>query len=329
MNEIIFFLKPIAEDTPIGTELLTIFATDADKGSNGLIHYSIIVPAGQSSFPFVINSITGVVSLQYALDYETVRSYRFLIRASDSGLPQSLFTDSWLSISIKDVNDCPVQITFFPNQRFRYHNQTLFIYENTEIDNLTLGSFRLFDPDSIVSKLSISLLPIELESRQDYELISSNQANTYLLIVKHGIYDREIQSNIHLHLIASDTLLTSTFNLKIHLIDLNDNPSEFSSNPVKFYVEELANYRMVENPIENYQLTIGYLNATDRDEGENALSRYEIESNVLVKIDSDTGRLYLTQPLDREQMTTINLKGKAINLVEPKWITEIEIEIDV
>ena len=153
--------------------------------------------------------------------------------------------------------------------------------------------------------------------------------NSYVLIAKQGIFDREIQGEIHLRFIATDSLLTSIYDLKIHLIDLNDNPSEFPSNPMIFYVEELADYQMVKYPIENYQLTIGYLNATDRDEGENALNRYELEANTLVKIDSDTGRLYLIQPLDREQIKRIQLKVKSINLAEPKWITDGQIQIEV
>jgi protocadherin Fat 4 len=282
-----------------------------------------------TSFPFVINSATGVVSLHSSLDYETTRSYRFLIRASDSGLPQSLFTDTWLSISIKDINDCPVEIFFVPNRRFGYDNQTLFIYENTEIKNLTLGYIRLFDRDSIQTKLSISLIILDKNIKQDYEIVASNQINSYILIVKQGIFDREIQNEINLRFIATDSLLTSIYDLKIHLIDLNDNPSEFLSNPMIFYVEELANYQMVKYPVENYQLTIGYLNAIDRDEGENALNRYELEGNSLVNIDSNTGRLYLIQPLDREQVPKIQLKVKAINIAEPKWTTDGKIIIQV
>ncbi|CAF4226835.1 unnamed protein product, partial [Rotaria sp. Silwood2] len=328
-SQLEYSIQSLLENTPIGTELLTISASDGDKGLNGLIHYSIINPPSLSSFPFIINSTTGVISLQSSLDYETTRSYRFLIRASDSGQVQSLFTDTWLSISIKDINDSPVEILFLPNRRFQYDNQILFIHENTEINNLTIGYIRLFDRDSIQTKLSISLITLDKQSKQEYEIILSNQLNSYILIAKQGIFDREIQTEINLRFIATDSLLTSIYDLKIHLIDLNDNPSEFLSNPLIFYVEELANYHMVKHPIEDYQLTIGYLNAIDHDEGENALNKYELESNSFVKIDSNTGRLYLIQPLDREQIENIQLKAKAINLAEPKWVTDVQIQIQV
>ncbi|CAF3314292.1 unnamed protein product [Rotaria socialis] len=328
-NQIEYSIQSLPENTPIGTELLTISASDTDKGLNSLIHYSIVNSPSLSLFPFAINSTTGVISLQSSLDYETTHTYRFLIRASDSGLQQSLFNDAWCSISIKDVNDCPVEILFLPNRRFHYDNQKLFIYENTEINNLTLGYIRLVDRDSIQTKLSISLTILDKQPKQEYEIILSNQLNSYILIAKQGIFDREIQSEINLRFIATDNLLTSIYDIQINLIDLNDNPSEFLMNPMKFSVEELANYHMVEHPIEDYELTIGYLNVVDRDEGENAVNIYELESNSLVKIDSNTGRLYLIQPLDREQIQNIQLKAKAINVAEPKWMTDVQIQIEV
>ena len=328
-NQSEYSISSLAEDTPIGTELLTIFAADADKGLNGEIHYSIVVPQGQTSFPFSINSTTGVVRLQSSLDFEKTRSFRFLVRASDSGLSQSLFTDSWLSISLKDVNDCPVEIRFTPNERFQYENESLLIYENIEIKNLTLGTIRLFDRDSIPTKLSISFLNDNSNRKQFYEILSTNSPNVFLLNVRNGIFDREIENEIQLNFVASDSFLTSNFTLKIHLIDLNDNPNEFLSNPIVFNVEETANYRMIVNPNENDGLTIGFLTSIDRDEGENAATHYDLDSNDYVRIDSQTGRLFLRQPLDREEISIIFLKGKATNIAEPKWTTEVQIEIHV
>ena len=220
-----------------------------------------------------------------------------------------------------------MEITFTPTPRFPFVNQTLSIYENTEIQNLTLGSIRLSDRDSIPTKLSVSLLLLDSNVKQEYELLSSSQQNLYTLLVKQGIFDREVQNDIQLRFIGSDTLFTSNYDLTIQLIDLNDNPSEFPSNPMKFAVEELANYQMVEHPTADAQSTIGYLHALDRDQGENAVSRYELEANAWVKVDSQTGRVYSIQPFDREQISMIVLKATATNVAEPKWITEVRLEI--
>lgn len=282
-----------------------------------------------TSFPFSIDSTTGLIRLQAPLDYEITRSYRFLIRASDSGIPKSLFSETWLSISIDDSNDSPIEILFVPNRKFLFQNETLFIEENLDVNNLTLGYFRLFDHDTINTNISFSLISNEKLQRQEYQLIPSNQPNTYLFIAKNGIFDREVQSEILLRFSATDQSLTSIYDLKIHLIDLNDNPGEFSSTIIRFYIEELANYQMIEQPTEESRVTIGYLNVTDRDEGINSLNIFTLEPNKWLQIDPDSGRLFLLQPIDREQISKIELKAKAINVAKPRWETDVKIEINV
>ena len=69
--------------------------------------------------------------------------------------------------------------------------------------------------------------------------------------------------------------------------------------------------------------------SVDRDEGENAINRYELEANAYVRVDANTGRLFLIQPFDREQIAYVALRAKAINTAEPKWVTEVQIQIHV
>lgn len=54
-------------------------ATDADQGTNAAIRYAII--GGNTQSQFSIDSLSGDVSLVKPLDYETIRSYRLVIRA--------------------------------------------------------------------------------------------------------------------------------------------------------------------------------------------------------------------------------------------------------
>lgn len=282
-----------------------------------------------SDFPFSIDARSGSIRLERRLNFERTRFYRFLIRASDSGLPKSLFTDSWLSISVDDSNRSPIEILFVPHRRFRFDNQTLFIEENVNAENLTLGYFRLFDHQTVKTNLSLSLILSEQIQRQDYRLVPSDQQNTFLFQVAAGFFDREVQQDISLRFMAKHRQLTSIYHLKIRLIDLNDNPSEFHSSVIRFYVEELPNYQMIRNPTANNEIVLGYLNSTDRDEGINAENIYVVEPNDWLRIDSETGRMVLFQPLDREQISKIELKAKAINVAEPKWETEVKIEIFV
>jgi len=52
---------------------------DADQGNNAAIRYAII--GGNTQSQFSIDSLNGEVSLVKPLDYETLRSYRLVIRA--------------------------------------------------------------------------------------------------------------------------------------------------------------------------------------------------------------------------------------------------------
>lgn len=79
-----------------------IRATDADDGSNAAIRYAII--GGNTQSQFSIDSMSGDVSLVKPLDYESVRSYRLVIRAQDGGSPAKSNTTQLL-VNVLDAND--------------------------------------------------------------------------------------------------------------------------------------------------------------------------------------------------------------------------------
>lgn len=241
-----------------------------------------------------------------------------------------LFTDTWLSISVEDVNDCPIDILFIPHRRFRFDGKKLFLEENLPANNLTLGYVRLSDRDSVPTAMSLALEIVDRSTDQNFQLVPSNQPNTFVFSVQRGKFDRETEEEIRLRFIAFDTLLISQYDLTLHLVDVNDNPSEFPSPSIRFAVEEVPNYQMTNaTNDDDQQIFLGFLNATDRDEGENARSIYRLDEHPLVKIDASTGRLHLTQPLDREEISQIVLRAQSINVAEPKWKTDVEIVIDV
>ncbi|KAA0709828.1 Protocadherin Fat 4 [Triplophysa tibetana] len=93
----------IEENTLTGTDVLQVFASDADEGTNGQIRFSIA--AGNVNPDFRIDSVTGVISVAKPLDRETRASYSLVVQASDRG--SSPRTDrSTVNIVLLDVNDC-------------------------------------------------------------------------------------------------------------------------------------------------------------------------------------------------------------------------------
>lgn len=84
------------ENSPVGSSVLKVGATDKDSGKNGLVTYAI---ANTSPVPFTIDPFSGVITTSEHLDYElTNRQYHLQIWAFDSGH------------SFRQVSECPVTI---------------------------------------------------------------------------------------------------------------------------------------------------------------------------------------------------------------------------
>ena len=103
----------VFENSPIGTKILQVQASDADSGRNGQLLFSF--DNGNLASPsFTIDSISGEVFTSSALDYESSFPplFKLKIIASDNGAPRkSSFV--YMYISVLDVNDhCPVFESF-------------------------------------------------------------------------------------------------------------------------------------------------------------------------------------------------------------------------
>jgi len=93
----------VDENTPVGTSVLKVAATDRDKGKNGLVTFAI---ANAAPSPFTIDPFTGVIATSEHLDYERMkRRYRLRVWASDSGGPFSQVSECPVTITLNNVND--------------------------------------------------------------------------------------------------------------------------------------------------------------------------------------------------------------------------------
>jgi hypothetical protein len=92
----------VAEDAGIGTAVgLTATASDADATTNA-ITYTLDDDAGGR---FAINSTTGVVTVNGALDYETATSHSVTVRATSA---DGSFSTQSFTIDVTDVNESGV-----------------------------------------------------------------------------------------------------------------------------------------------------------------------------------------------------------------------------
>lgn len=91
----------IPENTPVGTPIFIVNATDPDLGAGGSVLYSFQPP---SPF-FAIDSARGIVTVIQELDYEVTQAYQLTVNATDQDKTRPLSTLANLAIIITDMQD--------------------------------------------------------------------------------------------------------------------------------------------------------------------------------------------------------------------------------
>ncbi|XP_025074144.1 protein dachsous-like, partial [Pogonomyrmex barbatus] len=104
------YVASVPENATVGTPVLAVNATDADAGDNGRIEYSINRRQSDREEMFRIDSETGMVYVNKALDFESKERHELVIVARDCGA-QPLEASAFLSVRVTDVNDNQPSIT--------------------------------------------------------------------------------------------------------------------------------------------------------------------------------------------------------------------------
>uniref|UniRef100_A0A674I3G3 Cadherin domain-containing protein n=1 Tax=Terrapene triunguis TaxID=2587831 RepID=A0A674I3G3_9SAUR len=221
----------IAENTPVGTPIFIVNATDPDQGAGGSVLYSFQPP---SSF-FAIDSGRGIVSVIRGLDYEITQAYQLQVNATDQDKSKPLSTLANLAITITDVQDMDPVFINLP-----YSTN---IYENSP-PGTTVRMITAIDQDkgrprgigyTIVSGNTNSIFALDyisgaltLNGPLDRE--NPFYSTGFILTVKGTeLNDDRTPSNA--------TVIT-TFNVLV--IDINDNAPEFNSSEYSVGIPELA-----------------------------------------------------------------------------------------
>ncbi|XP_059821083.1 protocadherin Fat 4 [Hypanus sabinus] len=295
----------IPEDTPPGSIVAAILASDADSGVNGEITY--MVEEDDEDGIFFLNSVTGVFNLTQTLDYEKQPYYILTVQAEDGG---GQFSIVRVYFNVLDVNDNPP--IFNPSS-----------FSTSVVENLPSGAriltIKATDADD------------GLNSQLEYN-IASGDSLQYFNIDNNGVLsvrrelDRESQSFYNLLIMAHDlsllpaSKLTSTAQVSVILLDVNDNPPRFISSTMAY---------MQENSPVN---TIVYkAQATDPDSGPNSYVEYTLLSHSANKFSIGTidGTLRLIGELDREEVSNYTLTVIATDKGEPPLSSSMDITVIV
>ncbi|KAL1771700.1 cadherin-23 isoform X2 [Sigmodon hispidus] len=251
----------IPENTPVGTPIFIVNATDPDLGAGGSVLYSFQPP---SPF-FAIDSARGIVTVIQELDYEVTQAYQLTVNATDQDKTRPLSTLANLAIIITDVQDMdPIFINLPYSTNIYEHSPP-----GTTVRVITAVDQDKGRPRGI-----------------GYTIVSGNTNSIFALdyisgaLTLNGLLDRENPLYSHGFILTvkgtelnddrtpSDATVTTTFNILV--IDINDNAPEFNSSEYSVAITELAQV--------GFALPL-FIQVVDRDEGLNSMFEVYLMGN--------------------------------------------------
>ncbi|XP_044220378.1 protocadherin gamma-A3-like [Thunnus albacares] len=300
----------VMENAARGTYIVTVNATDADSGSNGLIYYSISKMQGDIDNIFEIDKTTGVIFLSGHIDYEKAKKYEIRIEATDQG---ALTDSSKVIVEVIDANDNPPIINVM--------SFTSPVSEDSP-PGTTIGIINVKDLDSGDN----GQVNCRIEQNVPFK-IKSNLRNYYTLVTD-AVLDRESVSEYNITVVATDAgrppLSTNrAFNLKIS--DVNDNAPVFPQSVYSAFITENN----------SPGVSILTVKAKDPDENQNARMSYILENTNIgespvseyVSINSESGVIHAVRAFDYEQIKQLILIIKAQDGGSPPLSSNVTVKI--
>ncbi|XP_026318531.1 cadherin-99C isoform X3 [Hyposmocoma kahamanoa] len=244
-------------------------AVDIDEGENARITYSIYHVSNNGGNKFTIDPNTGVISSTARL--QAGEQYSITVRASDA---KGLSSQGIVELSVSPgPNTRPPQ--------FSSRDYFAPVSEGAAI-NSTVTTVTAKDPENE---------PV------NYSIVSGNDLRQFAIGANTGIItvirrlDREVLTRYQLMVKAEDPgKLASTATVNIKVTDINDNNPKFDEEVYTFQVKEGTAGEFV-----------GYVHATDADEGINAMVSYSLPPHLPFDIDNTSGLIATNSKLDYEQ----------------------------
>ncbi|XP_078145134.1 protocadherin alpha-C2-like [Centroberyx gerrardi] len=280
------FKIDLMENSPIGSLVIKLNATDLDEGSNSDIVYTYsLYTSEKTQHMFTLNPDNGEIRVKEMINYEDFKMYDMEVIATDKG-PNSLSGQCKLTILVTDMNDNHPEMSIKSFQRT--------VKENAPVDTV-IAVVSVNDKDSgdngIVDIYIPDNLPFKLRESSD---------NYFELIVSEPL-DREKVPEYDITFIVTDRgspPLSDNETMTLELLDVNDNVPQF---PQSFYT-----IRVMENNAPGALLSS--LTAFDPDLHENQYLVYFIlekeiantSMSMLFSINPENGNLYALKTFDYE-----------------------------
>lgn len=272
----------IPEDANLDTAVAHITVFDPDTGMNG------IVECTSSSVKFKLQRFDVYeykVVIQSPLDRESQAEHLVVVTCRDNGQPP-LSATAQFTVKVLDAND---NIPQFTEKLYRVS-----IQENNR-KGVSLIKVSAYDFDAGKNaEVTYSMSPV---AKYDFYIDSLSGQITVL-----SILDREDTQKLTFKVFAKDggtPSLTGSADVVVTVTDDNDQFPQFVQNNPVFNVPE--NYGV--------HTSIGTVNATDNDEGDNGKVSFNLFSEDQVPfIVLPNGTIQTTASLDRENVSVYNFK---------------------
>ncbi|VDM31387.1 unnamed protein product [Hydatigera taeniaeformis] len=249
--------------------------------------HSSVLGAGRAEFQLVTAT---------TFDREQTAVHFVAIRCQDKGSP-SLESQTTFAVTVLDVNDNPPQFPVNP--------LTVTIAEDAQVGSVVVN-LNATDPDrpddshpvtyTLVSIIALSIThPMSPTNSSHFRL----EGHTGRLLLAEPL-DRETNAEYQLTVRATDRGSPKSqfcdLALRIHVLDVNDNPPVFGSpSGYRFVIEEEREAGSV----------VGVVSATDIDEGKNGKISYRLFGTAAAvqrgfAVNPTTGEITTKMSLDRE-----------------------------
>ncbi|XP_027765408.1 protocadherin beta-6-like, partial [Empidonax traillii] len=279
------YMGKVSENTPKGSVVMSVLATDRDSGINGDITYQFRQAMDHSDSAFEIDPITGEIKLTKPLDFEAAQTHEFSVRATDGG---GLSAICKVVVEVLDVNDNAPEllVSSFSSP----------LAENSA-PGTVVALFTVRDRDAGANgKVSCAL------EHQLFFSLRPAYKNYYELVTVRAL-DREDTAQHILTVTAADAgspPLTTTHTFTVDISDVNDNAPVFNQTSYTMYVRENNAPSVL----------VGAVSAADADVGLNAKVTYSLSAGQAaerpwcscVSVNPESGQVFVLRALDYEQL---------------------------
>ncbi|KAK5608984.1 hypothetical protein CRENBAI_017676 [Crenichthys baileyi] len=211
------YVVDVMENSPIGSLVIKLNATDLDEGSNSDVVYSYsLYTSERTQMMFNLNPENGEIRVKEMINYEDFKLYEMEVIASDKG-PNSLSGQCRVTIQVTDMNDNHPEISIKSFQSPVKENvateTVIAVVSVSDKDSGDNGVVDLHIPDN---------MPFKLRESSD---------NYYELVVSEPL-DREKVPEYEITFTVTDRgspPLSDNETMTLELLDVNDNVPQFPS----------------------------------------------------------------------------------------------------